>query len=374
MITSELLDYIRSALAVGQDPESIKNELRATGWIDDDINAAFDTVITVTHASAPSVRRWHMGKREILMGLVGVLLLGGVASGAYYFYPVSPEKILMQAGQNFENNVRSFDFAGKFEIEVTNSPELFSFVEKYGGRIAGANDFKFDLTFNGTADQQDANHPKSRVYMEVDVSPFEIGMELRTIDKDAYLKLSKLQDFGGLPLSQFSNQWVKFNYDDAKKLGLNQELPGYTAEQQRLLDELDFTKTISGFEKIEDDVIDGEKMHHFAYEVNSAALNEYLKEEAWITNQNYEDFTEVLEFRGGEIWVGKKDKLPRKINGSIVLKPKANQPSGSVNWELSIEHFNNTAPIIAPPKFKSIEEIVSQVMQMVDVPLPISTQ
>lgn len=79
MSNTDLLDYIKQALKAGLSREAIKTNLLASGWQEQDIEMAFQSV--AEPSAPPKKRRW---KKVVLISVGVLVFLGAVA----YFLPV----------------------------------------------------------------------------------------------------------------------------------------------------------------------------------------------------------------------------------------------------------------------------------------------
>ena len=79
--SEELVSYVRSGLAAGNTPESIKESLKKAGWADADVAAAFGK-------SAPSVRtgKKRLSWWKLALIIIGAIILLTIAAGAGYWY------------------------------------------------------------------------------------------------------------------------------------------------------------------------------------------------------------------------------------------------------------------------------------------------
>lgn len=90
MIPQELIAYVKSELSLGVPPETIKNALRGSGWIEADIASAFNMVEMI------SQKNYLKNSFVLIGGILFILLLVSVA-GAWYFGFLEKQPIVVPA-------------------------------------------------------------------------------------------------------------------------------------------------------------------------------------------------------------------------------------------------------------------------------------
>lgn len=396
MVTQDLIDYIKSSLTSGTDPEALKNELRGHGWANDDLDSAFvtasssvaTTTSTTTVAEAPS--SWHITKKEVFIVIGVLLLLGAGGAGAYYMVPPKPENVMKASAANLAT-IHSFDYSGNLVVDVSTPSGLFSINTLLNGfhansdsRIAGLDDTKFNIDFSGTADVTDANHPKSDLNMNFNYSLLSFGMEMRLLDKIIFLKFSNLPKVPDYDINKYSGVWIKVDPSEISKeygvdIDASSKQPDLTVGQkQQILDLAAKAHFFNSITKLADDKIDDKSMYHYAVDVDVQGIKDYYKEVQRIENsaKSTDATFDNISIRNTEVWIGKSDKFIHKLLTQISASSPSgttSQASGSVNIALNLKNYNQPSTILAPVDYKNFLDVIkefSQPMQVTPVPAP----
>jgi len=238
-----------------------------------------------------------------------VLLISGVASfQLYQRYFLTPERIIQKAVVNLIQR-QSVEYSG--DIKMSS----FTF------RFSGASDNKEDTERKGWS--------RMNIKLGATVST---NMETRLIDGSIYFRLGPSQNtFIGKTTP--AEEWVKLDQNDItdwiEKSGSASPSWLYSSltaneTQERLLERQKLFEGISLFETIEElknVQMSGVENRHFSFTLNKDQLKEaiivlrdiketpYSEDELDMLDQQFA----AIETLSGEIWIGEKDMLPRKI-------------------------------------------------------------
>lgn len=399
MINQQLLDYIKQQLQQGTDREKINNFLMANGWQVSDIKEAFDSIIpsnqpvqpTSPNISTPQSfstfsSQPQNGMSKTLLAvilIVGVLIVGGGAF-AYFNYFQSPEKIVQKMITKL-TEIKSLEYSGEIKTEV-NAGDLLG-----GGNllqptqpVSNNKTSNFSVNFNGVSDTNDLNNPKGSFSFNINTDAlgqenFTLGLEVRTIDKIVYIKLSNLPNLGFFDLTAVSNQWIKVDTEALKKqFGLEkieEQLKEAQKKQELSPEQIEKLKTavqqhkvFKITESLAGEKIEGVDTYHYKFTIDKEEIKKLLTDisqitqDKTLTEKELADFDEsfkAIELSEGEIWIGKKDFLPYKISLSSVIKEtEKSKTSGKVSFTLLFKNFNKPVQIEIPAPVKTLEEIL----------------
>lgn len=399
MINQQLLDYIKQQLQQGTDREKINNSLMANGWQVSDIKEAFDSIIpsnqpvqpTSPNIStpqsfstfSPQPQNGMSKKLLAVILIVGVLIVGGGAF-AYFNYFQSPEKIVQKMITKL-TEIKSLEYSGEIKTEV-NAGDLLG-----GGNllqptqpVSNNKTSNFSVNFNGVSDTNDLNNPKGSFSFNINTDAlgqenFTLGLEVRTIDKIVYVKLSNLLNLGFFDLTAVSNQWIKVDTEALKKqFGLEkieEQLKEAQKKQELSPEQIEKLKTavqqhkvFKITESLAGEKIEGVDTYHYKFTIDKEEIKKLLTDisqitqDKTLTEKELADFDEsfkAIELPEGEIWIGKKDFLPYKISLSSVIKEtEKSKTSGKVSFTLLFKNFNKPVQIEIPAPVKTLEEIL----------------
>lgn len=394
MINQQLLDYIKQQSQQGASREQIKSSLLANGWQTSDIEEAFNTPVSPNQPTAPNDISSQSfspqpSKRlnKILLAAIfiigGILIIGGGVF-AYFNYFQSPEKIIQKMTVKL-TEIKSLEYSGKIKTEV-NTGNLLD-----GGSFSQPTQptlnkkaSNFSINFNGVSDTHDLNNPKGSFSFNVNTDAlgqgnFAFGLEVRTIDKIVYIKLSNVPNLGFFDLSAIANQWIKIDTEALKKqFGLEkfeaqikeaqkkQELSPEQIEKLKIAAQQ--AKIFKITEKLPSENIEGINTYHYKFIIDKEGVKKLIADISKIVHDktltekeiaDYDKSFEAIELPEGEIWIGKKDLLPYKILLSSVLKETdKSKVAGKFTITLLFKNFNKTVQIDIPSPVKTLEEIL----------------
>ncbi len=211
MISLDLLDYIRQQKVEGVEKDQIVKSLENAGWKKEVIDEAFSTLESSSQIRPsiytpvavvddlptkvkPPFKRWLFTFLFILLILIGSGIYG------YFFYYLSPEKVMGRMMRNMES-VRSFDYKGDVNID---------FAGDYGEVLTYLPDkYSFSLGFEGSSDLSEVDNPKFESKVQISAQNlFTAYFELIGIKNIFFVKITEFPDFSIFDMSQIVNQWI----------------------------------------------------------------------------------------------------------------------------------------------------------------------
>jgi len=396
MLTQQLVDFIREQMTSGKTDEDIQQTLVLHGWNEQEvieaIKIAKDPNVVVnpvqpayTPSSFTTPRNPKPSKKLlwiILITLGALLLCGGLIFG-YFYYFQSPEKILQKTSER-SASINALEFQGALNIDVYsmgNESESWNNPLFSPQSISNAN---FSVDFSGAADNIDANNPKGYYKFNlkaggqtqaISASASILDVEMRVINKIVYTKLntSMLAAFTtstSSPALSLLNNWIRIDPNELKDMnapfGTGQTFnttQGMGSLSQDQLDKINKivseAKIYKNIEKLADEQIDGQSVYHLKMLIDGAELKRSIKEIAIVTQGLTADQTQYfnsmldeieLNFDENEIWISKKDFLPRKIILGLIMGSKDNpsEPSGKISLEIVFSNFNKPVQVDIP--------------------------
>lgn len=330
---------------------------------------------TVGAAASPqaTARGFRIRKPFVIGGTaLAVLVAGGVA--AYMYLYQTPERIMGAMFERLED-VEAFEYAGEVKGEYRTEP-----TEPAEGAVnpipaSPVQEGDFSFRSEGTIDVGDEDEPKFQGLLAIAFGTEGLDItgeaEARSIGDTSYFKLNEVPTFGIIPLEEFKNQWFEVDPESVKReTGVD-----ITEESQEWLDR-DTQQQISEafresdpliLEKKGSEEVEGTATHRIGYRVDEGKFRTFVAELYRIVEdgemnddqrQELDDALEEVEFKPGDLWVGKSDYLPRKITGGF--SGKDGTGSTTLTIELSFKNYNRDAPdITAPEGAKPASELSS---------------
>ena len=398
MVNQGILAYIKQRLQQGVNKEDIRNSLLVDGWQASDIEEAFNSVIPSGQPNQPVVPTGGVFLQSlpvqsskkankalpIAVFIIGLLAIGGGAFG-YFYYFQSPEKIVQKMTVQLAE-VKSLEYSGEIKVEVDTenllggSSSLLQPTQLASNKKAS----NFSVNFNGVSDAHDLNNPKGSFSFDINTDAlgqgsFAFGLEIRTIDKIVYVKLSNIPNLGFFDLSAVANQWIKIDTEALKKqFGLEkfeaqikeaqkkQELSPEQIEKLKIA--VQQAEIFKITEKLPSEKIDGVYTYHYKFIIDKEGVKKFIADitqivqDKTLSEKELADFNKILEdlqFPEGEIWIGKKDLLPYKISLSLTIEETDKlKTSGKISTILLFKNFNKPVKIEIPTPVKTVEEIL----------------
>lgn len=396
MSSPQLTEYVRQRLAAGESNETIREELKRTGWGESDIQAVMGTPAAApaaVHAPISASTSSAAPKRlALIVGIVaGILVLAGGASAAYFFYfKEDPEKILAQAISGMMD-VNAFEYGASLRVEATTSATSAgaeTLLPLLGGASGEAAPIKLLLTLDGAMDRTDRAKPKTSFGIKIastavaNGSPI-VGLSVRQLEDATYLSLTEAPSNMFIDLSPIVGVWIKI---DPK--GLAKQIAGTAATDEssapkETMTEDQKTKIRGAFvelrpvrvEKVlKEEGVDGVASRHFQLAIDQAALEAFVLRTQSIMNgeaslayekfnDDYKRYSKETEITSFEIWIGKESGLPTRIRMEMTVKATGDVPAdGTATFDMKLKNFNQVPVIEVPAEAKTFEEIFEQLM------------
>ncbi len=169
----------------------------------------------------PTAPKWWQRPRVKLIAIIaGALLLLGGGSAAAYFAVIVPNQPANVLKKSLQNTLQQDKITAKGTMDFSGTEE--------GSQVFGTGGMKGSLDYTLQADGTSDN---SSLEAKLKFNNKSFPIELRSVDKTAYLKLGDISDLlGGLNLSSpefqqivdtvskaVSNQWISFKDNAASK-------------------------------------------------------------------------------------------------------------------------------------------------------------
>jgi len=333
------------------------------------------------------------GNKKVLMiaaVALGTLIIAGGSFG-YVYYSQLPEVVAKKMAINFEK-VKTFEYAGNLTGEVVVPASVTGMPEEDSKETAQMK-FTSIVNFSGSVDGTDVNNPKASHITDVEfkseqagvVESIILGVETRFLDKALYIQLTKAPELPFFDLSSVKNQWVKIDLEEIMK---EVESSMTEEEKQRLSGGLEsqfsqdqinkinaatqkwMAKTLKKVTRLPAENIDGVNTYHYSFTVNKTDLRDFILEVTKITTGIETDAQAIeaidkslalIDFQGAEIWVGKKDSLPRRLYLSFSFKEeKTGKVVLTEVMNVYFKNYNKPVKIEAPEKSTPLQDFMEQ--------------
>ena len=333
---------------------------------------------------APIIVKGSHKKLFIVLGLLGVLIItGGILAFKNYF--LSPEAVVARMFKEI-SKVESFEYDAEIKAELKGThlvTDGFALpMDDSSNEIMNKDEIKnnFTINFSGGLNIKDLNMPQSAIkinfktdFLSGEESVFDL--ELRLKDNNLYILLNNIGETGIIDLSFLSKVWIKFDMSDLDELRGTSDSekddsdPKLSDEEIKKLKEI-YSKIplIKITEKLTNEKLNNESVYHFKYTLDKDALKKFIieassildnKEAANFDQDNLDSSLEALESLSGEIWISKKDFLPRKLSFiSTYKETSTSKISGNITTMISFKNFNNPFNVEVPNDTKPFEEII----------------
>jgi flagellar basal body-associated protein FliL len=387
MANKELLDYVKQQLEQHANRQEIQDILITNGWLSAEIEEAFNLcspqnpAITPNHAVpevpvAPAVdeaaaQSPKKGSKILwaLLGIIlGALVVGAGVLGYFYYFP-EPGTVVQKMFANF-SQVKSAQYSGEIKANLID-------------QSAENKAQNFSITFAGDSEMQNPDTAKGIFSLaaagsDPSIGQISLAIEVRSVDKALYIKLTEVPDLGLIDLSFLKDQWVKIDLKSLESLGVQQlkEVEGKqnlsVQQVERLRAVLSQAKILQITQKLAGQKFEGIDTYHYKFTVDKKELKNLIIEINGIVNpdkpfdtQQIADLDKQLAQNNlpeGEIWIGKKDFLPYKISSSFAIEATETlKTSGNVDFILQFKNFNQPVSVEAPLPVKTIEEILGAI-------------
>jgi hypothetical protein len=425
MITQELLNYIKQQLQEGKNKQEIKNSLLQVGWQEQDIEEAFSSLSINQTSQTPQtnissfqppfeqIPTKRKNKKLIVIISIIVLFLAVIGGGifAYFNYFQSPEKITQKMIEKLLE-IKSLEYYGEIKPQFTDSSlnnAIIKFSVSSDEQDSNNPKSQFSLDLKIPLPEQllpFLREPEQNLLppeQNLLANELSLGLEARSINKLIYFRINNLDvrfsdlnsKFLNEPKVNLSSKWVKIDLEELKKqLGeFKYEEKELTPEQiKKIKNTIKQTKFVKIVKKLPDEKIEGVKTHHYEFTIDKEEfknlitniwniITEENKKNGTSTGENDNEFMNNLmdqevkdtvmnfvdEFSKkvnskSEIWIGKKDLLPYKIELNFELKnPEELGGLKTINFTISFKNFNKPLQIEEPKETISLEEFLNEI-------------
>jgi len=373
MISQDILDYIRQQKVEGVEKDQIVKSLENAGWKKEVIDEAFFTLES-SPQSKPSIytpavvvdlpakvksplNRWLFAFLFILLTLIGSGIYG------YFFYYLSPEKVVGRMMRNMES-VTSVDYKGDVNID---------FAGDYGEVLTYLPDkYSFSLSFLGSTDLSQTDNPKFKSQVQISAQNlFTAYFELVGIKDTLFVKITDFPDLGLFDMSQIINQWIKINSKDLgefqgdDKKDFSEVLT--VGEEEEIKKVIKNNPPIDIIEKLENEKVDEFDTFHYKYRINKGNITKILEETLTLTEnkltedeqKSLREFIESIDFYEGEIWIDKKSEYLVKLAFAFTLSEENPYQKLTLDSVFTLKNFNNAQKIVEPNESKDVNDIIN---------------
>lgn len=341
MVDKKLLDYVKNELSRGVEKETLTKVLSDAGWEISDIEEAFDKV-------EPKAQKKRFSRKLLPIFIIIFLIFAAFLALIYAYSQLSsPERILGKTIEN-QSKVKSF----KYDLEV----EL-KFDEQMPFTYESLNNLKINL--NGALDFSDPDGTIFELLTQVLLNNKDAGkVTLKNIKDNYYLKISENVLEDALNLGVVRDQWIKLDPATlSRDLGISIETKAATEnESKRFINLLKDYPIIEIVEELNKEKVAQVDSYHFRFSVNNENFKKYLKE---VFGRSFDQEIGKMSLpanHGGEIWIGRKDFLLRKLTYSFSFD------GGTFLLTAVLDSYNEAINIEEPGEYKSLEEVLPQIL------------
>jgi hypothetical protein len=368
MVNNDLLGYVKNQLSLNVPKETIILNLKNAGWTDSDISEVFASMELPSVSSSPAsteavslpegIHSTPGSKTARILSIVVVLLLFfGIGGGIYAYYKggfVSLPSILSESIER-TGKATSYTYDIVFKTDLREIGEQ-NFIPN---PITPREHIKeFSIHAIGSVDKKDKNNLKHSSTISVSVEKTLVEIELRVISKTLYARLinAPIELTQSMP---YKDAWFSISEETIRELSGNSVVKDNrpTTEQIDYLNKLLIEKkVIKPLSKLSPETMGGQITHHFSYEIDKTALVSFIQSAMKYFNENTEEdltrITEALDYvkeLKGEMWIGKNDKLIRKVTLDFRSQPDPKKDEAiKTNIIIVMSGWNEKVTIEAP--------------------------
>jgi len=382
VVSEELIQYTSQARANGQSNATIRAALISAGWAVEDINSVLGEK---TDAQMPvfssGVTKSLQQRRFKMIGIVlmslGCLAIIGSGVWAYMMFVNPDPKAVLTDMFDEVQKVKSFAYVSTVEIygpevkteDTATSSDAFSFFEV----SQPTEPLHVDVETEGMLDLHNSEDPlfSGSVRLLIENSGlFDLSTTIETVvaGRTLFLRLVKAPAILFFDLSGLEGKWIAIEEKEVKEgaegQGVDTEL---TQEQKNRIYELITQFTfIASIDEMGIEEISGVEAYHYHLTLDLDELDRVSHEVERIIRPDTQQPSTVTSSPAGEaiidaldLWVGKKDHLPYKIeiaermvkDGEVILRAVAKSTASRYN-----EQFAISAPADAKPLDDILEE------------------
>lgn len=393
MVTQELLDYIKAQQQQGISGDAIKLTLLSHGWLQPDIDTAFDGLRKIEDVSpvqlSPDMRlqdpKGNLVKKLGLVTLIVMAFLAFTTGGvfAYFYFFPTPEMVFARMWSNFQN-IHQFHYDGNIDVNMhMNAPSTpivapDDTLTQQIPAIPLSKDNHIKASFAGYTDISVLNRPQGKIAVTLSANLLEEGdssitLEQLNVDPERmYFKFTKTENMSFINLDPIKSDWIFYDTKSyAHELNSQDAL---TKDQTEKLTKLAERRKFFVISKtLPSEKINGSETHHYAYSINTTELKAFMVEASTIIkgskltdselrqmNSSLDDEFKSVKNIEGEMWIGKRDYYPYKFTLSFVIEDKYS--SSKFRGELSYKNFNKKISLYPPSDPISTEIALKKVL------------
>ena len=417
-------DQINQAFSIVQHPTSPPFLSPVPPSVSPAVNAAPELSKTQTvPLSHPS-----SGKKALplVLALVLLIALGGGGAWAYFNLWLNPERILLQTWNN-HLKVKAVSYQGELVANITikNPQQISQIFTDTETKVLGMSTSRlamgeffmpnYEITQEGSASPEnitlgiqfqgktdhtssDWQNRQSELTLEIvkqgldQLIDFDnnLGIDIKSMGTTFYIRLRQIPDFGLLNFQTIDNQWIKLDLQSlidqyaVQQVEINTELE--TLSQKTEQHNQQFTELLKKYPVIRvTDQLPGQQLdqvdtYHYRFVIDEINLAKFLSEankiylqeseQALSNTISQEDIDKLsqqlieLDLPPGEIWIGKPDKLIRKIKFVIdlaQLSPEtSDQYTGELTFEINYSNYNQPQDITLPDQFITTDDLIQK--------------
>lgn len=422
MITPQLLDYVAQQLQQGVSQDQIRSSLLANGWQEADVSEAFASINARNMSTQPGIVRpgqfpggfqqssQKPNNAPLIVALVLFVMLIGAVGAAFAFgfirlFQASPESVVRNMMIRL-GDVKTLEYRGESKTTMVTTVPVWGvgMPLQQQGADGQENEFVFIGQFRGKSDYRDPNNIKELMTFDVESVMTDeqgretrepaYGFELRLIGHVLYLRLNHLADMGPFGTDFLTRQWIKIEFDEIIKaleehlgeipeeyrhrIGEVREMLEISQEEQRELESAFLRHNLLTItETLPSENIEGVSSHRYRFTIEEEALRGFITDAIAILapdsitqdeeimgeiRTGIDEFFANAEPMTGEIWIGKRDYLPRKLLLTLATTMPDIGESKSTTT-MFFENFNEPVQIDVPSPAKGIVEFIQEAMQ-----------
>lgn len=375
MIPKTLTKYIQEKLQKGEAKDVIQKKLEENGWKPETITEAFEEIKSKVidspseaPKSSPEKESQGRSKKGLILSIIGVLFLGGIVFGYFYWYvgPISFQKMILNI-----SNIKSVEYIGNIKIETQGA------FQDDTNPITG--------TISGAFDNREEN-PKMRsnitisadMIQELGLSDRKIKLETRTIDKKIYFNLKGLlsgfppEMMDLIPVDQ-GMEWIEISQEYLESLGeeyasMDSGIEQVLEEREAFIEEIKI-QMLRSLESTDmgQDMMKGMSVQKYEFNVNKKEFIESMIQSPYVqemipempTEAEIQEIRETFPDIQGIVWIG-KGNYPYKIEMNISL----GDGEMSLFGEMLLKNFNQEVEILPPENAFDIVPLLQMFMNV----------
>ncbi|OGI93597.1 hypothetical protein A3A03_00810 [Candidatus Nomurabacteria bacterium RIFCSPLOWO2_01_FULL_40_18] len=408
MINDQLLGYVKRQLSLNVSREVITNNLKSQGWTDADLSEVFAAIapapatapVTATAPSSVplspaqpvqtnfSEPAHHSKTKKIFSIIVVLVLLLAAGAGTYAYYTgyfVSLPTIFTESISN-SKNITSAKYDISLDIDLSELQALNS-----APNPSGIDFKKFNFSASGASDISNIENPKLSSILSLTMGSILASAELRVLDKTFYGQITKIPDFGNLPvpltLSAYQNKWFSLSFkpgdidklkalDQSFQIDSNNFTNQLTPEQRdhllKLFQDANLMKTTK---RLNPETVDGESSYHFSFDfdrdatisfaqsvydyLNTLSVDKNIPKLPPFNSIIVSELLDKIKNFNGEIWIGRNDKLIHKLSVSFGIQPSlAKNEQIKTKMVIVYSDYNKPVSVVAPEGSTSLNDLL----------------